>query len=258
MANIHIKLTMTYDLLKVAAQLERIVTKENTRKYYRFRADRWYGGIATADCVGCPLKCVFCWSDFPRDRPRKAGKFYTPEDVFNRLDTIARKHNLTQLRISGNEPTLGKGHLLKVLELVERSNYSFMLETSGVLVDEEYAKSLAPFRNIHARVSLKGTTPEEFSKLTGASPGVFKLQLNAIAHCLDASVSVHPSAMLSFSSNENIQKLLDQLEIIKSGLSRELEEEYVILYPNVIKKLKGANVKPRTAYKPDGVPAELI
>jgi uncharacterized Fe-S cluster-containing radical SAM superfamily protein len=21
---------------------------------------RWYGGIATADCVGCNLRCVFC------------------------------------------------------------------------------------------------------------------------------------------------------------------------------------------------------
>ncbi len=258
MMNIHIKLTMTYDPLKVAAQLERIVTKDDTRKYYRFRADRWYGGIATADCVGCPLKCVFCWSDFPRDRPKKAGKFYTPEDVFNRLDAIARKRSLAQLRISGNEPTLGKEHLLKVLELVEQSDYSFMLETSGVLIDEEYARSLAPFKNAHVRVSLKGTTPEEFSKLTGARSEAFKLQLDAIAHCLDASVSVHPSAMLSFSSKENVQKLLDQLESVKPGLSRHLEEEYVILYPNVIKKLKGVDIKPRIAYRPDGVPLKLI
>jgi len=258
MTNIHIKLTMTYDPRKVAAQLEQIVTKDSTRKYYRFRADRWYGGIATADCVGCPLRCVFCWSDFPRDHPKKAGEFYAPEDVFNRLDTIARKRNLTQLRISGNEPTLGKEHLLKVLELVEQSNYSFMLETSGVLIDRECAKSLAPFKNVHVRVSLKGTTPEEFSRLTGAAPEAFKLQLNAIAHCLDAGVSVHPSAMLSFSPNENIQKLLDQLESIKPGLSRELEEEYVILYPNVIKQLKDAGIKPRTAYSPSGVPKKLI
>lgn len=249
---------MLYDPTKVAKQIEGMVLHGEFRKYYRFRADRWYGGIATADCVGCPLRCVFCWSDFPRDHPKKAGKFYTPEDVFNRLDTISRKCNLTQLRISGNEPTLGKEHLLKVLELVEQSNYSFMLETSGVLIDEEYAKSLAPFKKVHVRVSLKGTTPEEFSRLTGAAPGAFKLQLNAIAHCVDAGVSVHPSAMLSFSPNENIQKLLDQLDSIKSGLSRELEEEYVILYPNVIKRLKDAGIKPRTAYRPDGVPAELI
>jgi len=191
--------------------------------------------------VGCPLRCVFCWSDFPRDHPKKAGEFYAPEDVFNRLDTIARKRNLTQLRISGNEPTLGKEHLLKVL-----------------VIDRECAKSLAPFKNVHVRVSLKGTTPEEFSRLTGAAPEAFKLQLNAIAHCLDAGVSVHPSAMLSFSPNENIQKLLDQLESIKPGLSRELEEEYVILYPNVIKQLKDAGIKPRTAYSPSGVPKKLI
>ncbi|HUV82677.1 MAG TPA: hypothetical protein VMW53_06340 [archaeon] len=30
----------------------------NKRKYYRFRADRWDGGIATAHCAGCILRPV--------------------------------------------------------------------------------------------------------------------------------------------------------------------------------------------------------
>ena len=32
------------------------------RRYRRFRADRWYGGIATADIVGCNLRCAMCWA----------------------------------------------------------------------------------------------------------------------------------------------------------------------------------------------------
>lgn len=258
MTSIHIKLTMTYDPLKVAVQLERIVTKDYARKYYRFRADRWYGGIATADCVGCPLRCVFCWSGFPRDRPKEAGEFHTPEDVFDRLDSIAQKHDFEQLRVSGNEPTLGREHLLEVLKLVDRTDYSFILETSGILIDADYAESLSMFKNVHVRVSLKGSSPEEFSMLTGATPESFDLQLNALTHCLDASVSVHPSAMLSFSPQENIQKLLDCLDNIKPHLSKHLEAEYVIMYPNVKKRLKAAGVKPRMAYTPSGVPLELI
>lgn len=88
------------------------------RKYYRVaRGGRWYGGCAAADCVGCNLKCVFCWSGAPRDYPDKIGKFYHPEEVFSKLDQIASRKGYRYVRISGNEPTIGREHLLKVLEL---------------------------------------------------------------------------------------------------------------------------------------------
>jgi uncharacterized Fe-S cluster-containing radical SAM superfamily protein len=32
-----------------------VICKGNKRKYYRFRAGRFYGGIATADCMGCNM-----------------------------------------------------------------------------------------------------------------------------------------------------------------------------------------------------------
>jgi uncharacterized Fe-S cluster-containing radical SAM superfamily protein len=50
--------------------LEKHVTRDYERKYYRFRVDRWYGGIVTVDCVGCGLFCKFCWvSDNVRLNP---------------------------------------------------------------------------------------------------------------------------------------------------------------------------------------------
>jgi len=39
------------DPIKRAEELARVVTKGDLRKYYRFRPARFYGGIATADCV---------------------------------------------------------------------------------------------------------------------------------------------------------------------------------------------------------------
>jgi uncharacterized Fe-S cluster-containing radical SAM superfamily protein len=50
-----------YDPLKLGEAVQAHVVREDERKYYRFRGGKWYGGIATADCVGCNLRCVFCW-----------------------------------------------------------------------------------------------------------------------------------------------------------------------------------------------------
>jgi uncharacterized Fe-S cluster-containing radical SAM superfamily protein len=248
-----------YDPLDLAGQIEKIVTNNNKRKYYRFRADRWYGGIATADCVGCILRCVFCWSR-ERDTPAKVGEFYSPEEVFDKLDHIAQKRGFRQLRISGNEPTLSRKHLLDVLKLVDAADYIFILETSGILLgaEERYARALSTFNNLRVRISLKGTCEEDFSRLTGAVPEAFQLQLNALKYCLDAGVAVHPAVMRSFSTQENYDRLLKRLGEINPVLPGMVEDEWVILYPVVKKRLKRAGIRTDISFNPRGVPEELV
>ncbi|MHA1209632.1 MAG: radical SAM protein [Candidatus Freyarchaeota archaeon] len=236
--------------MELARKVEPVVVRGEMKKYYRFRGGRWYGGIATADCCGCPLRCVFCWGAEPRDNARRCGEFYTPEQVFKRLTGIAGRRGYTMLRISGNEPTLGREHLFRVLELVDRTGYLFILETSGVLIDTEYAERLSEFENVHVRVSLKGASEEEFSTLTGAKPEGFQLQLNALRNLVDNGVSCHASVMSSFSTRENMQKLLNRLAEIDARLASELEQEIVILYPRVAKRLARAGIKPYTSYTP--------
>jgi len=67
-----------YDPIALAEFTKRIVERDGSRKYYRFRGGKWYGGIATADCVGCNLRCIFCWSNTPRDNPAMSWEFYSP------------------------------------------------------------------------------------------------------------------------------------------------------------------------------------
>ncbi|KUO43421.1 MAG: molybdenum cofactor biosynthesis protein MoaA [Hadesarchaea archaeon YNP_N21] len=252
---------MTIDPLALAKEIEPKTTNGPLRKYYRLgRPGRWYGGIATADCVGCFLKCVFCWSGAPRDNPEKVGKFYSPSEVFAALDSCSRKHGYRLIRVSGNEPTLGRKHLLALLEIADQSNYSFILETNGILIgsDRSYARALSKFRKLHVRVSIKGTNQGEFSRLTGAAPEAFELQLKSIENLLDEGVPCHPAVMLSFSPKENFERLRSKLAEIDESLAREVEEEYVILYPNVVRRLENSGVKPLIAYRPSGVPSELI
>ncbi|MDI6819313.1 MAG: radical SAM protein [Candidatus Hodarchaeaceae archaeon] len=247
--------------VKLADDIEKIVAKGELRKYYRTaRPGRWYGGIASADCCGCCLRCVFCWSGAPRDSSEIIGKFYTPEHILSKLDACARKFGYSQLRISGNEPTIGKEHLLKLLELVQQTDYSFILETNGILLghDKDYAQQLSKFDKVHVRVSIKGVNEQEFSTLTGAAPEAFELQLKALGNLLDAGVSCHPAVMLSFSPREGLDELSSRLNEIDPSLSKNVEEEYVFLYPHVVERLRRAGLRPRVAYSPSGIPQELV
>ncbi|WP_333655694.1 radical SAM protein [Dissulfurispira sp.] len=101
-----------FDPVMFAELTKKDVCKDDSRKYYRFRPSRFYGGISTADCVGCCLRCVFCWAWNVAARPVEHGEFYSPEDVVRRLTRIAEKKRLNQMRISGNEPTICREHLI--------------------------------------------------------------------------------------------------------------------------------------------------
>ena len=154
----------------------------------------------------------------------------------------------------GNEPTLAREHLLKVLDPIP-SNLLFILETNGILVGykESYAKDLARFKNLHVRVSSKGTTEEEFSRLTGCTPEGFRLQLKAIENLYQAGVEVQPAVMVSFSSSESVEALQKRLGQIAPERS-DIGMEELVLYGDVEERLRKANLSCEVAYKPKNIP----
>ena len=227
-----------YDPLQLSEKIERIVSRNYSRKYYRFRSAKFYGGISSADCCGCNLRCYFCWSN-DLAREGKIGKFYSPEEVSGKLIAIAKKFGFHQIRITGNEPTIGKEHLLAVIENIP-GDYLFILETNGILLgnDEDYVRELSRFKNLHVRVSLKGCTPREFSRLTGVVPEAFELQLKALEHCVDNNISCHPALMFDLIDRKNIKVLSNRLREIDPKLANNLEMEGLIEYPHVVTRLK--------------------
>jgi len=247
-----------YDPLELARQTAKIVCRWTARKYYRFRSARFYGGIATADCLGCNLRCAFCWAWEQLHRVHKVGKFYEPKKVAERLGAIAGKKGFSQVRLSGNEPTLGMTHLLEVLSHLPQ-DLAFILETNGIILGAErrWAQELAAFPQVFARVCLKGYTPEEFSLLTGARPEGFTLQLKALEHLLAAGVDCHAAVMVSFSPRGSQEKLRQRLRAIHPALG-DFEEEALILYPAVAARLAKQGLTYLSGYSPDGLPADQI
>jgi uncharacterized Fe-S cluster-containing radical SAM superfamily protein len=230
-----------YDPIRLTKIVEKVVCKDSSKKYYRFRPAKFYGGIATADCCGCNLRCVYCWSG-DKVKTGKIGTFYAAEEVADKLVKIAESKGYSQIRISGGEPTIGKKHLFDVLKNIPEE-FSFILETNGILLgyDEDYVKELSKFKNLYVRISLKGCTPQEFSKLTGAKPDAFKLQLQALKNCIEHKIPCHAALMIDLIDKKNLSMLKDALNKIHPRLT-DLEYEPLMLYPHVKSKLKKAKI----------------
>ena len=239
-----------FDPIRRAEETARIVCRGDQRKYYRFRSARFYGGIGTADCLGCCLRCLFCWSWDKVVRPDRYGKFYSPRQVAGKLITIANKKGFRQVRISGNEPTLAREHLLHLLEQIPK-DIRFILETNGILIghDATYAMDLSRFENLYVRVSVKGTGEVEFSQLTGADPSGSGLQLAALENLSRFKVNAHPAVMVSFSSPEKIKSFRKRLRRIHEAYE-DFEVEELVLYGTVEKRLDKAGLSYDTAYEP--------
>jgi len=236
------------------------------RKYYRFRGGRWYGGIATGDVVGCNLRCRFCWAWSRGSYRIDIGSFYSPDEALKRMLSIALERGYRYIRLSGAEPTLSKQHLLQMLSKLEKLNVKvrFILETNGIEIalDDDFARQLTKYSKLTVRVSIKGTSPETFHKITGAKSEYFEVQLRAIEKLIEYGMKpgdqVYPAVMLSFSTQNEIEKFLDRLREIHPVLVDALDPEYVILYPHVKKLLEKYGLKPLIAYTPDNIPQFMI
>jgi len=253
-----------FDPVELIRETEKIVTRKGPhgleRKYESFYATGVYGGIATGYCVGCCFRCIFCWVSMGRDYPERFGQFYSAEQAFDQLKAAAHKYRVNKLRISGAEPTLGKEHLLSLLERVEASEFPrFILETNGILlgVDRDYVQKISKFTKPHVRVSLKAGTPEAFMKKTGAQPEAFEIPFQAIRNLLDYNVSFHVAAMSAdprIVTPQERQNLIRKLAEIDPSLVLNLEEEVMDAYDTTLARLKLAGWKVewplKSVYKP--------
>jgi uncharacterized Fe-S cluster-containing radical SAM superfamily protein len=230
-----------YDPLEITPQIESQIIKRGIhKKYYRIRGAKYYGGISTADVVGCNMYCHFCWVH-PKIRfnLQMVGQYYTPEEIGNQLIQIAQKAHFTQLRISGGEPTLGEAHLIALLKYLSDFPFHFILETNGMLLSQEnYVQKLKKFNNLYVRISIKACTPEMFSKVTGATPEAYFYPLHALEFLIANEIACHPSIIIDFCSQREFQFLTKQLNQINPELQNKLEYESLILYPHVKKGLK--------------------
>lgn len=243
-----------FNPIELSRETEKIVIIGNKRKYNGFRLEHFYGQIATARGVGCNLRCYFCWINLSRDSPEKYGKFYSPEEVYHKLMEVSSSEygewsRTYYLRISGCEPTIGKEHLLSLIELcVANQKPKFLLETNGLLLgnDESYVKDLSLFkRHLLVRLSFKAGSPKAFGKKTKAKSEFFELPFMALMlfkkYKIDyrlASMSLDPKIMPP-AERRNLLKRLINAGVKNLDL---LEEEKPDLFGITKRRLESNNL----------------
>ena len=235
-----------YDPIALTEKTERIVVDGNRRKYVQLgRSLRFYGGTTSATEVGCNLRCKFCFSDQPVWNPKNTGRFYTPQEVFDGLSGTAQKHGHTLISASASEGTIGLDHLFELLDLVEESEFIYILETNGLNIgaDPSIAARLAKYERVHVRVSIKGASEDEFHRLTGARREAYHLSYQALVHLIDNRVSCNACLMASFSDPEGIRSVQKRLAAITPGILRSLEIERIKQFPKVRQRLNKYGLK---------------
>lgn len=236
-------LSLPFDPLRRSLEVEDLVMDSGRRKYYRFRPGQFYGGIVTADAVGCSFLCAYCWNYKRNLNPEQAGTFFSPEEVVSRVLALARKYRLGQVRISGAEPILGEKsftHLLEVLGLLSRlaPEAIFILETNGLMLGErrDFARELVSFKRLQVRVSLKATDRDKFQLITGALLDYFFRPIAALRHLKKYGVRCWPALAADLFRPEEIRSLKSMLAA--GSLAGQLELEDLIFYPFVKKNMR--------------------
>lgn len=224
-----------FDPLLRAQETEAVVMRGMQRKYYRFRASGHYGGIVTADSVGCSFLCAYCWNYWRNEDPAGFGEFYSPEEVGEKLTTIGRRKKIGLFRISGAEPVLGPAsfdHLLQVLPAGR-----FIIETNGLVLGArpDLAVRLAGL-NVAVRISIKGWDPESFERVSGARREFFRYPLIAIKTLLGAGVETWPAVMGDLFGTGGLQRIAALLA--EAGIHTRIETECLERYPGVIATMR--------------------
>lgn len=198
--------------------------KGDSRLYYRFRYAKFYGGIITADAVGCNLLCAFCWNYSRNSNPKAAtGTFNSPKDVAKKLDNMAQKHNIKLVRISGAEPFIGPDSADHVLKILDNIKSRVILETNGIYLGRnpdlvnQLSKYVSSERLWYIRISTKAGDPQLFEKVTGAKANAFENPKNAISLCDRYHIPTVISYIPKFSSPSTTPKS----KVYKNNLEKE-------------------------------------
>jgi len=217
---------LSFDPIQHSIEVEKLVMQDDKRRYYRFRYAKFYGGIITADAVGCNLLCAYCWNYSRNLNPSRYGEFYSPYEVAGKLLELSEKRRCSQFRISGAEPILGRASALHLADVISQVDGNFIIETNGVMLgaDSSLIEVLKPLPHVHVRLCVKAHSGSDFEKITGAQAESFDYQLKAEKALRDARMHYSVAVMTPF---VNPRKL-------PHGVS---EVEDLILYKSTKKRL---------------------
>ncbi len=154
--------------------------------------------------LACNERCVFCNEPTERyDHPT-----VSQASVDEQLETFVQTRQDT-LTISGGEPTLSRERLLSLIRDARQRSIPFVvLQTNGVLIDDDYAHALADAGLTEGFVSLLSHEPSLHDTLMGR-PGAQAACVAGIDALLGAKVSVTLNPVFAQATQTTVSDYMD-------------------------------------------------
>lgn len=198
--------------------------------------------------LGCNLYCAYCWVP----DAKKIGcsechvekyDFHSPEETFSILKKLADNNNLLRVRVSGCEPLINKKHLLSVIRMAMADKYYYVLDTNGLLLNDEFLASIKPFRHrIYIYMGLKGSNPQLFQQLTTASGVYWYKQLEALRLIIKHGFTLGINVMANFTPPETLITLFKTLYNISPILPMCLDMKACTFFVHNSRRIKEYSV----------------
>ncbi len=136
----------------------------------------------------CNLACKHCWIAPEFKENPENGKFVKPEYVKEAI-IQAKPLGLCSVKLTGGEPLLHP-EFKKIVDIIEKENIRFTIETNGILIDKNMADFLKNReRKPFISVSIDGANAKTHEDLRGVK-GCFNQAIEGIKHLVKAGFRV--------------------------------------------------------------------
>ncbi|GAB3444758.1 pyrroloquinoline quinone biosynthesis protein PqqE [Insolitispirillum peregrinum] len=169
----------------------------------------------------CPLRCSYCSNPVALEG---ASHELSTAEWQGLMDQAARL-GVLQVHFSGGEPTARRDLPVLVRHAVEQGLYTNLI-TSGVLVDQAMADTLADAGLEHAQIGFPDIT-EEGSTLITAFKGGLARKYAAAAALKQAGVALTMNAVIT---RHNVERLPQMFEVAQQIGARRIEVANVQYY----------------------------
>ena len=239
-------LSFPFDPIARADQVERMVLDGDRKRYYKFEYDAiYYNGIVSCRASGCCLSCAYCFNVTRNmNIDSCTDKFYSPNEVSEKVKALQEKHGVDQFRITSCEALLGKASTKHLGEVIRLSKSKAWIETNGIVIGHDPSLlDYIPKKDVTIRVTVKADGPQSFQHITGAKASAFKYQIEAIRVLIESKRPFVIAIMKQFVDIDKLARQFDEADIVFDS-DPDLDIESLLYYPQNIQVMKDRGVKP--------------
>ena len=210
----------------------------------------------------CNLKCYYCW--FVNHRKTNKNNNYINKVIFEKFIKEAIKLGLSSILFTGGEPFL-RNDIIDLLEIANKNNLLFSIETNGTLLNEEIIKNLKKYKNLYIVATSIDSCNEGLHDYQRGTKGSFSKSINTIEKLVENNINtqvIHSinnknfftwkdTVRFLYSKNVNsikVNPIIDFSKKSKDNKNYYLTNKEIIKLKNELESLKKNDINFSTSF----------